>query len=920
MKSTTLGSAILVVLLAIPSAVAVAGGGGSNCVFTLDRGSPTLLGGQSGATIFVDDPGRIVRGTSPGGPLTVALPASGLLVPAGANVDGLASGNAGFLAILSGLRQLNLPEARFQFSVARLARDRVTGVVAIPFGLPPLIEHTSEFGTQYIENDQAADVFDNIAGFGLAAAGLGDRTNLVTIPQELLELVGTPPGPPGAIDDLDDFDALGAFGVTELDGADPFPGLPDVRIYFSVDRLTATMSPGTIYVKPAGPAPRLPFATPVQLGLTPDRGNGSDDDVDAIVVLDRNMNLVFDGPDSTGDADVVLFSLSRGSRSLPMNVGGVRIDEGGIFMAIAGEGIVTALPGAYFSLRPRDELDGLVCADPRNPMPFGCLTPTIVRPFESFSLSQEAVQVFPGTTADIFVSLNDHERIPFAGGVIGYDLTVTVENPAVAEIAGATSFNCSPGAPPGCCSCLPGMCPGPVGTVSTCGPVGPLLGPDLCLAEVVVRGLVPGTTRILVTGMFMGATGPIPVREADGIIVVPGAPPSCGTLTNHAAENALLSVAARGGIGFPDDDQAAGLGFVYPAESGVNRLFIGGFTAGTAEDYVLSAEDADDPVRDWVGGCLMLTPAPAAMPWVAQHSEAPFSDGGHPSPRGLSVVQHCYTGSSAPDDDYAILRYEITNQGSAAVNDLRCGLFLDWDLDESGGFDQTRGATDAGRSLMYMWRDTGGDGTYVGAKALSPSPAVQMNFVLNPTYIYPYGYLRDADRFHFLAGDDPAHVVPATPAADDWSAMLGAGPYSLDPGERVECWFAVVGGSSLVDLQANADAAQGQFDGLMTSVPTEPAAPASARLALALGTANPFRERTDILFDLPAASPVRLEIFDVRGRLVNTLADGEPMAAGRHTARWDGTGEGGRALPSGIYFARLAAGGETKTVKLILNR
>ena len=47
-----------------------------------------------------------------------------------------------------------------------------------------------------------------------------------------------------------------------------------------------------------------------------------------------------------------------------------------------------------------------------------------------------------------------------------------------------------------------------------------------------------------------------------------------------------------------------------------------------------------------------------------------------------------------------------------------------------------------------------------------------------------------------------------------------------------------------------------------------------------------------------------LDVLDVRGRLVRSLASG-PGAAGRHEAAWDGTDATGRRLPSGAYFIRM---------------
>ena len=68
---------------------------------------------------------------------------------------------------------------------------------------------------------------------------------------------------------------------------------------------------------------------------------------------------------------------------------------------------------------------------------------------------------------------------------------------------------------------------------------------------------------------------------------------------------------------------------------------------------------------------------------------------------------------------------------------------------------------------------------------------------------------------------------------------------------------------------------------------------------------NPMRAgaQTQIGFDLPVEENVRLDIFDLQGRKVQTLVD-KRMPAGRHVATWDGYGAGGRAIP-GVYFYRI---------------
>jgi flagellar hook assembly protein FlgD len=50
---------------------------------------------------------------------------------------------------------------------------------------------------------------------------------------------------------------------------------------------------------------------------------------------------------------------------------------------------------------------------------------------------------------------------------------------------------------------------------------------------------------------------------------------------------------------------------------------------------------------------------------------------------------------------------------------------------------------------------------------------------------------------------------------------------------------------------------------------------------------------------------------------VATLVEGD-LAAGWHRAVWDGRDDAGRAEPSGVYLARLEAGGQTRGRKMLL--
>ncbi len=80
---------------------------------------------------------------------------------------------------------------------------------------------------------------------------------------------------------------------------------------------------------------------------------------------------------------------------------------------------------------------------------------------------------------------------------------------------------------------------------------------------------------------------------------------------------------------------------------------------------------------------------------------------------------------------------------------------------------------------------------------------------------------------------------------------------------------------------------------------------------------NPFTQETVIRYQLAAAAPVSLKIFDRAGQLVRTLVD-EVREAGLKSTVWDGRDDRGRSVPSGIYFSRLAVAEFTATKKLVL--
>jgi len=88
-----------------------------------------------------------------------------------------------------------------------------------------------------------------------------------------------------------------------------------------------------------------------------------------------------------------------------------------------------------------------------------------------------------------------------------------------------------------------------------------------------------------------------------------------------------------------------------------------------------------------------------------------------------------------------------------------------------------------------------------------------------------------------------------------------------------------------------------------------------AGFALEANYPNPFNPSTTIPFSIAPerdGEVVRLDVLDLRGRLVRTLVNG-PRAAGRHEVAWDGIDASGRVVPSGSYLVRLRTGESEQT-------
>ena len=258
---------------------------------------------------------------------------------------------------------------------------------------------------------------------------------------------------------------------------------------------------------------------------------------------------------------------------------------------------------------------------------------------------------------------------------------------------------------------------------------------------------------------------------------------------DHNNNNIITTVFNVGKMGTMFQDIGAGFQF-YGPNGFQNGLYDGELIIAKSDSQLSGGLHSDILYHDFATK-KGITTIYSPLAGFDQAFRTEYDDSRNYSPLGVKVIQQSYTKSTAPDDDYIILDYEIFNENSTTLSGIYVGLQTDWDV---GDYSLNLGGFDTARKLNYVFEEGGANNPcYYGVAILNKE-------VSGNTFNTSFD---DSILFTQMISFEP----PPTITGEDRRSMVATGPFDIAPNEAIRVVFAVLGGTDLADIQTNADAA-----------------------------------------------------------------------------------------------------------------
>ena len=341
-----------------------------------------------------------------------------------------------------------------------------------------------------------------------------------------------------------------------------------------------------------------------------------------------------------------------------------------------------------------------------------------------------------------------------------------------------------------------------------------------------------------------------------------------------------------------------GLGFYY--DKAGSLLFHGGLMVGNAPSTVVDVVRQGPASLGTDNGFQIVEPyrLTRTPDNTVETGTATFSD--RLGLLGVTVNMTTYEYSA--DSNVVLVVYNVTNTSPARIDNLHCGLYLDWDLQANGLNDKA--SWDENYNLSVVQNSMNSD-LLIGTALLSdqtPDYYGLDNALENIRTDFP-----DSAKWRMLSNGVSR---PITPQDIDVGIVIGGGPVSIEPNESNQFAFALLVAEDLTSLREATEQAQTRYNGISD-------APRTGNNITAIrleARPNPFSNETLLNVEMPFAEHVHLEVFNAQGKSVQLIYEGR-LGPGNHSFRFDATD-----LPSGLYLYELRGESVTARGRLVLTR
>lgn len=359
------------------------------------------------------------------------------------------------------------------------------------------------------------------------------------------------------------------------------------------------------------------------------------------------------------------------------------------------------------------------------------------------------------------------------------------------------------------------------------------------------------------------------------------------TVNNNTFRHTITS---NGAIGYSGNSSNLGDGVVFDNNNFL--LFEGSFILGNSTAYVADRfrNDSNGVDKDFsvLGPIEFITPQKTDV-----ELSAVFNDSEHPNKQELLINQHNYLINSSTYKDAVIYVYNIKNQNTGRINQLKAGIIMDWDI---GDYRFNKITYDPIRKLSISYDQD--SSIFCGIKLLNTN--LDANHYAIANISGGDGTINLSDGF----SDDEKHTVLSSPKelqnvpsrGVDVIDALSTLPFNLEVDSSETVSYLIFVDTAISSLKQKADSIQFLFETLSLDLIEINDVNIKNTDRISVYPNPSFQAPVQLEFDLKVSQEISIRVFDTNGTLV-LQEDNKRYTKGKHRLRL--TTE---SLKSGVYF------------------